>query len=71
MIKDIDAIKVIEKRVRKDKDTFGRSIAVYLKNKLIPNYRRNVSNIELQKTLEEAMYNDSFVYAAKLKGVEK
>lgn len=71
LIKDIDAIKVIEKRVRKDKDTFGRSIAVYLKNKLIPNYRRNVSNIELQKTLEEAMYNDSFVYAAKLKGVEK
>lgn len=71
LVKTIDGMKAVEIRTRKDTDTFGKSVAQYLRGVLIPNYRRNVKNVELQKTLEEAMYNDSFVFHAKLKGALK
>ena len=71
LVKTIDGMKAVEIRTRKDSDTFGKSVAQYLRGVLIPNYRRNIKNVELQKTLEEAMYNDSFVFHAKLKGALK
>ena len=71
LVKTIDGMKAVEIRTRKDTDTFSKSVAQYLRGVLIPNYRRNVKNVELQKTLEEAMYNDSFVFHAKLKGALK
>lgn len=71
LVKDVEAIKVVETSVRNHTNTFNRTVAIFLKKRLIPNYRRNLKNVELQKTLEEAMYNDSYLHAAKLKGVKQ
>lgn len=71
LVKNIEDIKVIEARVRKGQEGIGRNLAIFLKKRLIPNYRRNVTNVELQKTIEEAFYNESYVAASKFQGVAK
>lgn len=71
LTKQIDSIKEVEDRVAKSEDTFSKTIADFFRKRVIPNYRRNVSNVEMQKTIEEAMYNDSLVWHAKMKGALK
>ena len=71
LLKQIDEIKEIEKRVSKDIGKEHSSIVSFLKDKLIPNYRRNVKAVELQKNIEEMLYNEVYVQAAKFQGVSK
>jgi hypothetical protein len=71
LLKQIDEIKEVEKRVSKDIGKGHSSIVLFLKDKLIPNYRRNVKAVELQKNIEEMLYNEVYVQAAKFQGVSK
>lgn len=70
-LRQIDGIKEIEDRVKKDIGKEHGTIVTFLKNTLIPNYRRNVKSVELQKNIEEMLYNEVYVQAAKFQGVSK
>ena len=71
MLKQIDEIKTIENRVSRSVQREYGDIVKFLKQRLIKNYRNNSNTVELQKTIEELLYNESYVLAAKFKGASK
>jgi hypothetical protein len=71
MLKQIDEIKTIENRVSRSVQREYGVIVKFLKQHLIKNYRNNRNTVELQKTIEELLYNESYVLAAKFKGASK
>lgn len=70
-LESIGEIADIENRISDDSKGFLKSIATMVRKKVLPNYRRNLKAVDLQKNLEDAMYNDSYVYAMKLKEKSK
>lgn len=62
LIKDIDAVEKVEKSI-----PYQESVANYLQQKLIPFYGKVKRDQEIQKTVEDLIFNDAFVAAAKLK----
>lgn len=62
LIKDIDATEKVEKSL-----TYQESVTAYLQQKLIPFYGKTKRDQELQKTVEDLIFNDMFVNASKLK----
>lgn len=64
IIKDIDAVEKVEKSI-----PYQESVVSYLQQKLIPFYGKVKRDQEIQKTVEDLIFNDMFVAAAKLKNL--
>lgn len=64
LLKDIDAVEKIEKTI-----PYQESVANYLQTKLIPFYGKVKRDQEIQKTVEDLIFNEMFVAATKLKNL--
>lgn len=64
LISDIESTEKIEKTMK-----YQESVSAYLQQKLIPFYGKLRREQELQKTVEDLIYNDMFVNAAKIKAL--
>lgn len=62
LIKDIDSTEKVEQSMG-----YQESVTSYLQQKLIPFYGKVKRDQELQKTVEDLIFNDMFVNASKLK----
>lgn len=71
LLKQIDEMKEVENRVHKDVQKEYSFVTRFLKKHLARGYRQNVKAVELQKTIEEMFFNESYVMAAKFQGVSK
>lgn len=65
-LKDIEEIDKLSKGAN-----YNPNLYQILRHVLFPSVRRKARSVSLQKTIEEMMYNETFIQAAKLKGATK
>lgn len=70
LVKSADAISSVIKESEKYDNTPGW-LSKFIRTKLVAGYRNNLSATKLQKNIEELMYNEAYIHAAKLRGLSK